>query len=85
LLAIGDREGAKEFLEQSCENFEAKGKREDLARRAKVFLEMIQRNNREKMRMIDENPEITSDFLDLPTDKAGFWVNQNVEPRTVMA
>jgi type III secretion system low calcium response chaperone LcrH/SycD len=44
-LALGDREGAKEFLEQTCEIFEIEGKREDLARRAKEFLEMIQQKN----------------------------------------
>ncbi|MDR0740410.1 MAG: tetratricopeptide repeat protein [Puniceicoccales bacterium] len=47
-LAMGDREGAKEFLEQTCEIFEIEGKRGDLARRAKVFLEMIEQKNGEK-------------------------------------
>jgi tetratricopeptide (TPR) repeat protein len=41
-LALGDREGAKEFLEQTCALFEVEGKREDLARRARVYLEMIE-------------------------------------------
>ncbi|MDR2812337.1 MAG: tetratricopeptide repeat protein [Puniceicoccales bacterium] len=47
-LALGDREGAKEFLEQTCEIFEMNGKRKDLACRAEVFLEMIQHKNGEK-------------------------------------
>jgi type III secretion system low calcium response chaperone LcrH/SycD len=40
-MALGDREGAREFLEQTCELFEVEGKREDLARRARVYLEMM--------------------------------------------
>ncbi|MDR1590606.1 MAG: tetratricopeptide repeat protein [Puniceicoccales bacterium] len=45
-MALGDREGAKEFLEQTCELFEEEGKREDLARRARVYLEMMKGEKR---------------------------------------
>ncbi|MDR2812338.1 MAG: hypothetical protein LBB05_00890 [Puniceicoccales bacterium] len=37
------------------------------------------------MRTIDENYEITSDFLDVPKDEIGLLIRQNVEPRTVMS
>jgi type III secretion system low calcium response chaperone LcrH/SycD len=47
-FALGDREGAKEFLGQTVEIFNETQKREDLARRAKELLEMIQHRNGEK-------------------------------------
>jgi type III secretion system low calcium response chaperone LcrH/SycD len=46
-LSLGDREGAEKFLQQVCEIFEEDGKREDLARRARRFLHMINRNMEE--------------------------------------
>ncbi|MDR2806683.1 MAG: hypothetical protein LBB11_00815 [Puniceicoccales bacterium] len=47
-LSLEDREGAKLFLEQTCEVFEEEGKREDLARRAREFLHIMNRNLEEK-------------------------------------
>jgi type III secretion system low calcium response chaperone LcrH/SycD len=40
-ILLGEREGAKGFMEQVCAIYEEEGKRKDLARRAQGILEMM--------------------------------------------
>ncbi|MDR2628608.1 MAG: tetratricopeptide repeat protein [Puniceicoccales bacterium] len=47
-LSMGDRDGAKNFLEQTVEIFNETKKREDLAERAQGLLEMINQKMEEK-------------------------------------
>ncbi|MDR1366745.1 MAG: tetratricopeptide repeat protein [Puniceicoccales bacterium] len=47
-LSLGDREGAKNFLEQTIEIFNETKEREDLAKRAQGLLEMINQKTEEK-------------------------------------
>lgn len=47
-LHLGDKEGAREFLEQVCEIFKEEKKREDLAKRARGLLDIMDANEEKK-------------------------------------
>lgn len=45
-LHLGDKKGAREFLEQVCEVFKEEKKREDLAKRARGLLDVMDANEK---------------------------------------